>query len=118
MGNDFAALSAVLNEFLAPLQERPERLARCPKCGGRLLASVSVYPHTAVVIREWGDGTRHAMHHHKIVETKTTLDDEAAENYGRVDEREDLYCERFNRDGGCDYWCHVLDLEFPAKEGT
>lgn len=103
----------------------PEELpARCPRCGGRLLTSIAVYAHVPVKLRIWAGGlhgapTAHAEHTGRLVETKASLQEQAASDFGRIEEREELYCEHYRpqiepgaREARrCDYWISTADFE-------
>jgi hypothetical protein len=106
-------MADTLGSLMASLM--PTRtVAKCPKCDGRLIATVTLYANVPVYVETSGiDKSKRALYGGKIVETKAALAAQASENYEDVpvDVRDDLCCERFNVDGGCDYWTCAIKLE-------
>lgn len=103
-----------LGELIAGYQPRIEA-AKCPKCGGRLTASVTVYCTVPVAVQKWRlpYPQARARYGKPVLDSMRDIEAQVADNYGggEVDERDDLYCENYDVDGGCDFVTNPVDLE-------
>lgn len=78
---------------------------RCPRDGGRLLATVTVYVTVPVVLTVFPMGdVRRALPTDAIRETMGKIR-EQVETETALDERDELHCEK------CSYWIDAVELE-------
>jgi hypothetical protein len=99
-------------EVMAELMPTREP-AKCPKCGGRILAGVTIYADMPVVIVS-SLGVKRAEVTGKLIQTKAQLQDQVDRAYvgSRIEVRDDLYCEHYDiGEEGCDFWTHAVELE-------
>jgi len=99
--------NSLIGEMIADLYPE-ESIARCPKCGGKLLASVRLTVHVPIRVKRWKDGNMHTDYTGDMIETRKALVADLKAEYAgaETDERDEFYCENYDmRPGdGCDYW--------------
>src|SRR5437879_2022031 len=99
-----------LGQLLADMMPQTQDM-RCPKCGGRLLVSTTVYVKSPVYAEKIS-GVVRIRRHNRIMETKKEMQEQIE---SLTDERDELYCENYNvgphSPNGCNFWTTVAKLE-------
>jgi DNA-directed RNA polymerase subunit RPC12/RpoP len=100
---DESKLNSLIGSMFAEIYPE-EKIARCPKCNGRLLAHVTVYLNVPVRVKHWkrDNQTRTEYAAADFVETRKEVQRLIAEEYNEAetDERDEFQCEQ------CDYICN------------
>lgn len=104
-------LRKMIEELVPSIEE--EGPLKCPKCGERLVTTITLYTQTHVYSERWSDGKVRVRYEGDVPEPKRALVSQAKHNYGgdEVEEHDELQC----KNPECDYWVKPINIEFPGE---